>query len=70
MHLPYIACALSRRPPDAPPVLLVPLLIGTTTRASEDSLAVALAPLLADVATLVVASTDFCHYGRFVAVLR
>lgn len=60
LHAPWLAHAFAGRLAD---VRLVPIMVGALDDAAEAAAAAALAPLLADPATLFVASTDFCHWG-------
>ncbi|KIW07152.1 AmmeMemoRadiSam system protein B, variant [Verruconis gallopava] len=64
MHLPYIYKMLSRNfasPADFPP--LIPILVGSTNRATEKAFGALLAPYLADPSSIFIASSDFCHWG-------
>lgn len=60
LHAPWLAHAFAGRL-DA--VTLVPIMVGALSVEREAAAAAALAPLLAEPATLFVVSTDFCHYG-------
>jgi AmmeMemoRadiSam system protein B len=69
MHLPFIARIFQRQQQPVPAVL--PVLVGAFSMAMETKVGRVLAPLLADPATLLVVSSDFCHWGkRFGFVLR
>lgn len=61
LHAPWLAHAFAGRLAD---VRLVPIMVGALDDRAEAAAAAALAPLLTDPATLFVASTDFCHWGR------
>ncbi|KAF2009328.1 UPF0103-domain-containing protein [Aaosphaeria arxii CBS 175.79] len=63
MHLPYIYKVLSRTHDLANLPRLVPILIGSTSAATERSLGKHLAPYLADPKNVFVISSDFCHWG-------
>jgi AmmeMemoRadiSam system protein B len=65
MHLPYIYKMLSRSfssSEDFP--LLVPILVGATSGASERMYGEILAPYLIDPTSVFVVSSDFCHWGE------
>lgn len=60
MHLPYIHAVFKdekRTPP------LVPVLVGSLSRAAEKTFGAIFAPYLDDPANLFVVSSDFCHWG-------
>jgi AmmeMemoRadiSam system protein B len=64
MHLPYIHKMLSQNFSSAkeyPP--LIPILVGNTNSAAEKSYGAILAPYLADLSSVFVISSDFCHWG-------
>merc|ERR1739841_474585 len=65
MHLPYIFKMLSKQfgndPSNFP--LLVPIMVGNTSAATEKALGKLLAPYLADPTTAFVISSDFAHWG-------
>ncbi|KAI9879520.1 MAG: hypothetical protein M1830_008313 [Pleopsidium flavum] len=71
MHLPYIHKLLSLHFPDNnnnngpassfPP--LIPILVGSTTTATERAYGALLAPYLADPTSVFIVSSDFCHWG-------
>jgi MEMO1 family protein len=66
MHLPYIHKMLSLAHPDKdvsqyPP--LVPIMVGSTSSATERAFGALLAPYLADPENAFVISSDFCHWG-------
>jgi hypothetical protein len=66
MHLPYIYKMLSRAfgqdPAKFP--LLVPILVGSTSPASEKQYGAILAPYLSDPSNVFVVSSDFAHWGQ------
>jgi AmmeMemoRadiSam system protein B len=59
MHLPYLVKLFNGQP-----FTLVPIVVGALTAGSEAVYGQLLAPFLDDPATLVVISSDFCHWGR------
>lgn len=59
MHVPYLVKVFDGRP-----FTLVPVVVGALTPESEAVYGRLLAPYLDDPATLVVVSSDFCHWGR------
>ncbi|KAI9807845.1 MAG: hypothetical protein M1825_005150 [Sarcosagium campestre] len=66
MHLPYIFHLLSRTfssqaSSSFPP--LVPILVGSTSAASERLYGAILAPYIADKDNVFIVSSDFCHWG-------
>jgi AmmeMemoRadiSam system protein B len=64
MHLPYIYKILSKHFSSSssfPP--LIPILVGSTSRATDLSFGALLAPYLADPSNVFVISSDFCHWG-------
>ena len=66
MHLPYVHRLLQRQYPDRfpseyPP--LIPIMVGSTSAATERAFGSLLAPYLADPANAFVISSDFCHWG-------
>ena len=66
MHLPYIHRLLQLQYPDAPTAdypPLVPIMVGSTSAATEQAFGALLAPYLADPANAFVVSSDFCHWG-------
>lgn len=67
MHLPYIHKMLSRHNSSfqakSSSVPLVPIMIGNTSKTTEDHYGALLAPYLADPSNLFVISSDFCHWG-------
>ncbi|MCJ1365025.1 hypothetical protein MMC16_004144 [Acarospora aff. strigata] len=66
MHLPYLYKVLERAFPDGPASFpdLVPILVGGTSAEVERVLGTVLAPYLADAASVVIVSSDFCHWGK------
>lgn len=62
LHAPWLAHAFAGRLGEGG-VGLVPIMVGALDTPTEATVATALAPLLADPATLFVVSTDFCHWG-------
>ena len=62
LHAPWLAHAFVGRLGEGG-VGLVPIMVGALDTPTEAAVAAALAPLLADPATLFVVSTDFCHWG-------
>jgi len=65
MHLPYIYKMLSQAfKSSAEYPTLVPILVGSTSAASEKSYGKILAPYLADPTSVFVVSSDFCHWGH------
>lgn len=66
MHLPYIHRLLQRQFPDLPTSQyppLVPIMVGSTSAATERAFGSLLAPYLADPSNAFVISSDFCHWG-------
>ncbi|KAJ5095815.1 hypothetical protein NUU61_005171 [Penicillium alfredii] len=66
MHLPYIHRLLQRQYPDRSPAQyppLVPIMVGSTSAATEQAFGTILAPYLADPSNAFVISSDFCHWG-------
>ena len=66
MHLPYIHRLLQRQYPDRPTneyPPLVPIMVGSTSAATERAFGSLLAPYLADPTNAFVISSDFCHWG-------
>jgi len=63
LHLPFLAAALGATPTSPTSIPIVPIMVGALSPATEAAVAAALAPLLADPATLFVVSSDFCHWG-------
>lgn len=66
MQLPYLHLLLKRLYPGKstssyPP--LVPIMVGSTSPATEKAFGVLLAPYLADPGNAFIISTDFCHWG-------
>ncbi len=63
MHLPYIFKILSRnfKVGEFPP--LIPIMVGSTDKKTEEHYGAILAPYLADPANVFVISSDFCHWG-------
>lgn len=64
MHLPYIYKMLSlhfKSPAEHP--TLVPVLVGSTSSASEETYGQIFAPYLADPTSVFIVSSDFCHWG-------
>ena len=63
MHLPFIYHQLSKSsaPGQFPP--LVPIMVGSTSKSSEEHFGAMLAPYLADPSNVFVISSDFCHWG-------
>jgi len=59
MHMPYLVKLFSGQP-----FTLVPVVVGALTPDSEAVYGQLLAPFLDDPTTLVVVSSDFCHWGR------
>jgi AmmeMemoRadiSam system protein B len=66
MHLPYIHKKLSLQHPTLPVSAyppLVPMMVGSTSTATERAFGKLLAPYLADESNAFVISSDFCHWG-------
>lgn len=66
MHLPYIHRLLQLQFPNTPTALyplLVPIMVGSTSVATEQAFGTLLAPYLADPSNAFVISSDFCHWG-------
>ncbi|KAL8726797.1 MAG: hypothetical protein Q9166_006479 [cf. Caloplaca sp. 2 TL-2023] len=64
MHLPYIRRLLSLNfPSEKDHPLLVPILVGSTSPASEKVFGRLLAPWLAHEENVFIISSDFCHWG-------
>ncbi|KAJ5551494.1 hypothetical protein N7535_000561 [Penicillium sp. DV-2018c] len=66
MHLPYIHRLLQLQYPDAPTAeypRLVPIMVGNTSKTTEQAFGALLSPYLADPANAFVISSDFCHWG-------
>ncbi|OXV09668.1 hypothetical protein Egran_02568 [Elaphomyces granulatus] len=66
LHLPYIHRLLQLQHPEKstseyPP--LVPIIVGSTTPATERAFGTILAPYLADPSNAFIISSDFCHWG-------
>ena len=67
MHAPFIRKVFAGRED----LLLLPLMVGQLSAEKLEACARVLAPFLADAETLVVVSSDFCHWGaRFDFTLR
>ena len=63
MHLPYLYKSLERiRAPEDFPTI-IPILVGTTSAAEDQTIGKILAPYLADPTTAFIISSDFCHWG-------
>lgn len=64
MHLPYLwkRCEQTFADPSKFP-LLVPMLVGSSSREAEKKIGKALAPFLKDPTNAFVISSDFCHWG-------
>lgn len=64
MHLPYIhkMLSLTFKSSEEYPTL-VPVLVGSTSEASEKTYGRIFAPYLADPTTVFIISSDFCHWG-------
>jgi len=58
MHLPYIAKIMGKRD-----YKLVPIMVGSVSKESEEKYGKLLSPYLDDPATIFVVSSDFCHWG-------
>ncbi|OQD77866.1 hypothetical protein PENDEC_c002G00776 [Penicillium decumbens] len=66
MHLPYIHRLLQLQYPNTPTAQyppLVPIMVGSTSAATEQAFGTLLAPYLADPSNAFVISSDFCHWG-------
>lgn len=66
MHLPYIHRLLQLQFPNTPTAQyppLVPIMVGSTSAATERAFGTLLAPYLADPSNAFVISSDFCHWG-------
>lgn len=66
MHLPYIHRLLQLQFPNTPTAQyppLVPIMVGSTSAATEQAFGTLLAPYLADPSNAFVISSDFCHWG-------
>ena len=66
LHLPYIHRLLQLQHPDIPTSQyppLVPIMVGSTSAATEQAFGTLLAPYLADPSNAFVISSDFCHWG-------
>lgn len=65
MHLPYIYKVLTKafKSADEFP-LLIPVLVGATSAATERAYAQIFAPYLADPTSVFIVSSDFCHWGE------
>jgi MEMO1 family protein len=64
MHLPYLYKMLSRRYKSSEEYpTLIPVLVGSTSEASEKAYGQIFAPYLADPTSVFVVSSDFCHWG-------
>ena len=66
MHLPYIHRLLQLQFPNTPTTQyppLVPIMVGSTSAATEQAFGALLAPYLADPSNAFVISSDFCHWG-------
>lgn len=61
MQLPMLSRVLART--SASDATVLPIMIGAISSRVESDVARALAPLLADPATLCIVSSDFCHWG-------
>ncbi|KAM5456773.1 hypothetical protein MaudCBS49596_001014 [Microsporum audouinii] len=66
LHLPYIHRLLQRLYPSEPTSAyppLVPMMVGSTSAATERAFGSILSPYLADEENAFVVSSDFCHWG-------
>ncbi|RAH75143.1 protein MEMO1 [Aspergillus aculeatinus CBS 121060] len=66
LHLPYIHRLLQLQHPNKPTSQyppLVPIMVGSTTAATEEAFGTLLAPYLQDPENAFVISSDFCHWG-------
>ncbi|OJJ46946.1 hypothetical protein ASPZODRAFT_15635 [Penicilliopsis zonata CBS 506.65] len=66
LHLPYIHRLLQLQYPNKPTSSyppLVPIMVGSTSAATERAFGSLLAPYLADPSNAFVISSDFCHWG-------
>ncbi|KAJ5601986.1 UPF0103/Mediator of ErbB2-driven cell motility (Memo-related) [Penicillium lagena] len=66
LHLPYIHRLLQLQYPNTPTAQyppLVPIMVGSTSAATEQAFGSLLAPYLADPSNAFVISSDFCHWG-------
>jgi len=60
MHLPYIVkCITSRNPA----IKLVPIMVGSLSKANQNLMGKILSPYLDDPQNLFIVSSDFCHWG-------
>ncbi|KAJ5888278.1 UPF0103-domain-containing protein [Penicillium taxi] len=66
MHLPFIHRLLQLQYPNTPTSQypkLVPIMVGSTSSATEKAFGALLAPYVADPSNAFVISSDFCHWG-------
>jgi len=61
MHLPYISKVMAGKQGD---FTIVPIMVGSLTKESEDSYGELLAPYLLKEDTIFIVSSDFCHWGK------
>jgi AmmeMemoRadiSam system protein B len=61
MHLPYIAKVMAGKKGD---FTIVPIMIGSLTKESEELYGKLLAPYLLKEDTIFIVSSDFCHWGK------
>lgn len=66
LHLPYIHRLLQLQHPNLPPAEyppLVPIMVGSTSPATEQAFGSLLAPYITDPSNVFIISSDFCHWG-------
>lgn len=63
MHLPYVYKMLSKSFKTGEFPLLVPIMVGSTSKSYEEHFGTLLAPYLADPSNVFIVSSDFCHWG-------
>lgn len=66
LHLPYIHRRLQQQHPDLSPAQyppLVPIMVGSTSPATEQAFGTLLAPYITDPSNVFIISSDFCHWG-------
>ena len=63
MHVPFIYFMLKEQLRMRKTISLIPILVGNTSKATEQAFGKLLAPYLADPTNVFVVSSDFCHWG-------